>query len=422
LAREPSGFGAATAFRSGGADCQTACVTAQGTKTLGIRYVAAHQRLFVEGVSSRDPIYGIIPNRMTGEGYFASLGEVGHVRLSAVRGALARAAADGAGSPFTWLVQLPVESALTLSDVVDGFDDKRSPQLDVWLDLAPSGHLLVAAQVDLQLEDWDVQRVEQVLTPMLSRHGAVFEDADEYGDGPSSGNPWYWVVRCGLKGRGATVLDAMALGRSVQTLLGLVEGGGIGCLEAWDLVRAGRVQLLYGQPESHWLEVKVQGRDMSADAGKIELAQDVARFANGDGPGLMLVGLATKKIAGQELVQRGPGQSFAAKDAPRHHKEVDRRVYPPVDGLDVQVVPDGHGGDLLAFFIPAQPLELKPFLVHGAVVGGKIEGAFFSVVRRRGEHSIPITAQALHAQLAAGRAFLNQQAPLSKRRTTKKVK
>lgn len=396
-------------------------MTGQDTRTLGIRYVAAHARLFVEGVSSRDPVHGIIPNRMTGEGYFASLGEVGSVRLSALRGALARAAADGAGNPFSWLVNLPVESSLTLSDVVDGFDDKRSPQLDVWLDLHPSGHLLVATHVDLQSEDWDSQRIENVLTPMLSRLGAAFADADEYGEGPYSGNPWSWVVRCEFKGRGRTVSDAVALGRSVKAMLALVEKGGIGCVEAWDLVQAGSVHLLYGLPESSWLEVKVQAWDLTTDAGKIELGQDVSRFANSDGPGLMLVGLATKKSAGHELVQRGPGQSFTAKDATRHHQVVDQRVFPPVDGLDVRVVPDGHGGDLLAFFVPAQPLELKPFLVHGVIVGGKVEGAFFSVVRRRGEHSIPITAQALHAQLAAGRAFLNQLAPPPRKRTTKRV-
>jgi len=47
---------------------------------------------------------------------------------------------------------------------------------------------------------------------------------------------------------------------------------------------------------------------------------------------------------------------------------------------------------LMLIDIPPQPEELKPFLVHGAIVDGRIEGAFISIVRCRGESSIPITA------------------------------
>jgi hypothetical protein len=58
--------------------------------------------------------------------------------------------------------------------------------------------------------------------------------------------------------------------------------------------------------------------------------------------------------------------------------------------------------------VPPQPEELKPFLVHGAILEGKVEGAFVSIVRRRGEHSVPITAPAIHAMLSAGRALLRR--------------
>jgi hypothetical protein len=46
--------------------------------------------------------------------------------------------------------------------------------------------------------------------------------------------------------------------------------------------------------------------------------------------------------------------------------------------------------------------------VHGAIVGDKTEGAFISIVQRRGEHPITITAQSIHATLAAGRALLRR--------------
>jgi hypothetical protein len=74
----------------------------------------------------------------------------------------------------------------------------------------------------------------------------------------------------------------------------------------------------------------------------------------------------------------------------------------------VEAVTATPGGEpaIILVLVPPQPEELKPFLVTGAIVGDRVEGAFISIVRRRGEHSIPISAPAIHASLAAGRALL----------------
>lgn len=74
-------------------------------------------------------------------------------------------------------------------------------------------------------------------------------------------------------------------------------------------------------------------------------------------------------------------------------------------------MPIKHERVLIAIEIPPQPEELKPFLVHGAITAdGATEGTFISIVQRRGEGSIPITAPMVHATLAAGRALLRGQA------------
>jgi hypothetical protein len=65
-------------------------------------------------------------------------------------------------------------------------------------------------------------------------------------------------------------------------------------------------------------------------------------------------------------------------------------------------------GMLILIDVPPQPEELKPFLVHGAIVDGKAEGAFISIVRRQGDETIPITAPMIHSMLAAGRALLRR--------------
>jgi hypothetical protein len=81
--------------------------------------------------------------------------------------------------------------------------------------------------------------------------------------------------------------------------------------------------------------------------------------------------------------------------------------YPPPDDLSIEVV-HVDGGDLLLIAIPPQPEELKPFLVHGAIVDGDVRGSFISMVRRRDDEAISTTAPAIHATLAAGRALLRR--------------
>jgi hypothetical protein len=95
---------------------------------------------------------------------------------------------------------------------------------------------------------------------------------------------------------------------------------------------------------------------------------------------------------------------------------LDARVYPPIEGLQVEAMDYGERRGLLIIVVPPQPERLKPFLVHGALVGSRVEGAFISIVRRRGEASIPISAPAIHTMLAAGRSLLQGRGKVSKDR------
>jgi hypothetical protein len=81
-------------------------------------------------------------------------------------------------------------------------------------------------------------------------------------------------------------------------------------------------------------------------------------------------------------------------------------VVPTLDGLLIESVDLGNNEGLLIISIPAQAEELRPFLVHGAVVEGKALNSFFSIARRRGEGSMNITASQIHAYIVAGRAYL----------------
>ncbi|WP_158711439.1 AlbA family DNA-binding domain-containing protein [Streptomyces xylophagus] len=167
----------------------------------------------------------------------------------------------------------------------------------------------------------------------------------------------------------------------------------------------GAPESLIGSEESDWLEVKSQGYNLDIFRDRIELAQDVSRFANSEGGGLLVVGYRTKKTRHGEVISKFTPEKEALVRANRYRSIIDARVFPPVDGLRVRASQQ-EGGWVLSILVPPQAEENKPFLVHGAIVDGKMEGAFISVVRRRGEASIPITGPAIHSMLAAGRGLL----------------
>jgi hypothetical protein len=97
---------------------------------------------------------------------------------------------------------------------------------------------------------------------------------------------------------------------------------------------------------------------------------------------------------------------LADLDPDQYRAVIDSRVVPPIDGLLVERIEMGNDHGVLMISVPPQPREMQPFLVHGAVVGDRTEGDFFSIVRRRGEASITTTAAQIHAYIVAGRAFL----------------
>jgi hypothetical protein len=63
------------------------------------------------------------------------------------------------------------------------------------------------------------------------------------------------------------------------------------------------------------------------------LAQDVARFANGDCDAILLVGFKEKKDGKTSRLDRLAPVPLDASDPDQHRSVIDARVVPPVDGL-----------------------------------------------------------------------------------------
>jgi len=271
----------------------------------------------------------------------------------------------------------------------------------------PGGTLAVTVETPLRGTDLEEEGFAPLLAPLLARYRSQLLEVVLHGEGTQV----FVVLRLRFERRGAKVADAIDFGLSVEQLLLATRGGSLDANSAFTLIAVGRAALLIGQRESAWLEVKSQSYDLSVDKGRIELGQDVARFANGDVAGLLVIGCGTKKAAGVETISKLT-PSLTSHSPARFHKAIDDKVFPPILGLEVNEVAlplsSDRQGYLLAILVPAQPEESKPVLVHGAIVDGKTEGAFISIVQRRGEHSVPTTAQSIHASIAAGRALLRR--------------
>jgi hypothetical protein len=189
----------------------------------------------------------------------------------------------------------------------------------------------------------------------------------------------------------------------VQEFLEVLDYGGFTMQTLPILLRAGRASMLIGWEESQWLEVKSAPYDLTDVHDKIELAQDAARFANAEAGGVLIVGARTR---GRPELLRGRPKSVASQapdlreceigitpfdcprdisaispaplrqlNASRHRAVLDARVYPPIEGLHIETTDYGQGRGLLIVIVPPQPEALKPFLVHGAMVRGRVEGA-----------------------------------------------
>lgn len=267
----------------------------------------------------------------------------------------------------------------------------------------------MAVSVAHSTDDYDEDEVataaiSALLTPYLKRRRASVTKVEM---DPYYVHPLIWNIEISCSPRGRNMADLFQIGEGALALLQAFGSGELTRETTLDLLRSGNAQVLIGQEEGPWLDVKSAHYNLQSPSGKISIAQAVARFANAEHGGIVVVGMRGKKVPGGEIISSICPAPVDGRTLRNYQTAIEQHLYPPPDYLDIEVVP-ADGGSLVVLHIPPQPEEHKPFLVHGAIVDGKVEGAFISIVRRRGESSIPITATGVHATLAAGRALLRR--------------
>jgi len=259
---------------------------------------------------------------------------------------------------------------------------------------------------DLYVDEGQLsQHVNIMLAELLKRNRMWLLSVknDEY----TKTAPWLMEIEIGFHSRTRNMASLFNVGLDMLALLDAIDSGNLNQERVADLLRAGRASALIGQSECQWLEVKRQHYDLTATVGKIHLAQAVARFANAQQGGLLVIGLSTKRKLDDDVIVKVTPVVHDARIVQKYHNVLRHHLYPPIDGLQIEAI-GVDGGDLILVRIPPQPEESKPFLVHGAIVDGSTEGAFVSIVKRHGDSSIPVTAPMIHSTLVAGRALLRR--------------
>ncbi len=251
-------------------------------------------------------------------------------------------------------------------------------------------------------EEADLADIETIVTPLLERAQAEFDGAftDEQG-----GLCLAYIYIKFRNPRGKTVVALYALAKDMLALLHAADGGVLQRETTLDLLRAGKVNVLIGQTECDWLDAE-RAPYRATDEGRVELAKDVAAFANSRG-GIIVLGVATQRKADRDVLSGVHPVPFALARPGSYRQVLNHRIHPPVQGLDVVQVPHGKDGSgIVVISVPPQPEESRPFLVRGALIQGRVRGSYITIVTRQGEDTLSTDPAAIHSLLVAGRVAL----------------
>ena len=340
---------------------------------------------------------------------FGSIDILGSASVFSLRLAMKNVYAEyqygqGAEDALHWLPRFKVEWTL---DPKEDFDEDMSLVEVVSLVLLRSGDLVIevlATGRRPRREDESWPEAEAILTRWLKARRGTLVSLD-VGD---IGYRGYWVVRFVVPFRGLSIYDIQAIGSEALGLLDAFSDGTETLDSLAVLLRSGHASALIGTPEGQLVEAKRQV-NLEDDKGRLELAKDVSAMANSSVGGLIVVGLETQRRYGVDEIVR-------IRPLPRSNlvrtirSSIDRLIFPPIVGLNVEFVPAGPGsaesGSLIMILVPPQPGELFPFLVVGAVSDGRVLGNYIGFFERRSEDTVAQTAASIHSGLSAGLALL----------------
>jgi hypothetical protein len=208
--------------------------------------------------------------------------------------------------------------------------------------------------------------------------------------------------------RGRSVGELFAVGDKMQDLVEVATGSAtLTASSVARLVRGQRVSALMGQPETAWLDAKAAPYPTRTALNKLELAKDVAAFANTGHEAVIVIGLRTEGRANGDVIHRAQPFPLTSFDIGVVEEILAQWIVPPLLDLEIELVEsrDGFGYGLIR--VPAQDESLLPVLVAGAEVEARMIGSHMSIPIRAGQRTVFADPARVHSLLAAGRAALS---------------
>lgn len=300
------------------------------------------------------------------------------------------------------------DQVLVAIDGLDEFDEDYVPVEPVAFEVLSDGRFVVRVQIDLpaDVDPFEAMpAVSAAVRPYLDRcRASILEVEPVYPFAAES-------LLFSTPTRGKTLLDLFSIGEGVHLLASALLSRSPDRTTLRDLVLADHADLVIGQRENEWFDAKTDhylyGR---GEEGKVKLARAVAQFCNGDQGGVVVVGMKATKAPGRvgEQVSKLTPVPITGSTVRQYRDALEKHLFPFPDGLAIDAVPaiGAVGRGYVVISLPPQPEEMKPYLVHGAFVSGKVEGSYFTIVRRSGEDGLPVHAAQVHNMLVTGRALL----------------
>lgn len=245
--------------------------------------------------------------------------------------------------------------------------------------------------------------LREILDVFLRRSRASVARIDDYGYYGDSKRVFVSFDYRSL--RNLRVTHARRLAHEVSNLTSAVAtGGALNAATIEQLLIAGHADLLIGQHEHRGFDAKRVPYGVDTTRGQFALATDVAAFANGETPGLIVCGLVTRKIKDSDAVIGCTPIALADVRLRDWLNAIKRWVVPVPTGLSIDMYPRGSDTGYVLVRVPQQPDYLRPFLVRGGRrASGRIVETTITVPTRDGEHTTYADVAELHALLSSGR-------------------
>ncbi|MGW3278005.1 AlbA family DNA-binding domain-containing protein [Nocardia rhamnosiphila] len=188
-----------------------------------------------------------------------------------------------------------------------------------------------------------------------------------------------------------------------STLRDLLMNGSSGATpeSVFRAVESGEVQFLLGVAESETLDAKRAHYTKGDDRKRLEIASDVAAFANSQQGGVIVIGARTVKDPhGRDIIAEVGGCPIDKGAEDRYRKAISDLIFPEVEGIEIcrSVSPLG---ELFAILIPVQSPDRIPFFVRGGGIGdARASSAMFQVpVRRGASNPSSVRVEEIHRML-----------------------